>query len=60
MPREYQPNPFLVQGKCPVCGNVRTLKNNGRLRVHGDPTWRLMNCSGSGQRPVAEAGESGD
>ncbi len=48
----YETDAYLDRGKCPVCGNVRSLKDNGMLRVHGDPLRRLMNCQGSGRPPV--------
>jgi hypothetical protein len=38
-------------GTCTVCRRVMTLTKSGTLRVHG--TGRRMNCSGSGQPPVA-------
>jgi hypothetical protein len=52
MPREYVTDPQIgPTGPCRVCGNVRTLKLDGTLRVHGAPGKRGMNCHGSGQAP---------
>ncbi len=47
----YESDPHLDTAACRVCGNVRTVKLDGTLRVHGKPGHRGVNCAGSGQAP---------
>lgn len=55
MARRYESDPMIGDlGACSVCGNVRTVKLDGTLRVHGKPGHRGVNCAGSGQAPKGE------
>jgi hypothetical protein len=51
MPRTYEPPAGKTVGACRVCGNIRTLKKDGTLRVHGAAGQKYTNCRGSGQQP---------